>query len=185
MALTPFLDYIQKNGLSGLAGIATGAKTVSGDTHTQKAGTFTGVRTSDGRQAVINEKGQTEYLTASQALQRGYINELDYDTLGVRRFDTFREVTNKNLLSLGQSSVDISGALLNENKVREEQRAEDNRALMELTAWVDSINQRLSGQVSEIGKTAGGGAFNLFGLGIGALIVGGVVVYVVYKVATR
>ncbi len=56
------------------------------------------------------------------------------------------------LKNLGDSSVDISNALEQQIKIREEQRQADLGFSVELQNQLNEINQRLSGQVSDLGN---------------------------------
>lgn len=194
MATTEFLENLKKltGGLNELAGIGKG--TISGDTSNLPSGTFTGIRASDGRQQIINDKGQTEFISNTEALERGFINENDRDATGVRRFDSFRDVTNQNLIGLGQSVIDRANEITTLNKdlnkqieIRENQRNENFDIFKR---ELEAVDQRLSGQLVEVGKSVqdaqqggpGGIALPIIGaVSTGALIVGGIALYFILR----
>ena len=107
---------------------------------------------------------------------------------------SFFDVTRFNLLALGADSEDISFAL-NENLTRIEiDRKIDVESVANKQIQINQLNERLSKQVSELGQALsnlGSGGFDpikfLFdnpifaGIGIGGLLVGGVVLFLVIK----
>lgn len=110
--------------------------------------------------------------------------------------ETFREsIVTQNLLGLGQASIDISGALSEQVAIREQQLAKTQEAIRNQQLLTESINERLSGQVTELGKAfsglSGGNGFDpikfftdnplIGGIGIGGLAVGAVVLLLVLK----
>lgn len=106
----------------------------------------------------------------------------------------FEAVTTRNLLGLGQASIDISQALSEQVAIREQQRTKDNEALQNTQIALGQINERLSRQVTELGQLFGGITATGFdplkfltdnpligGIGIGGLLVGGVVLLVLLR----
>ena len=108
--------------------------------------------------------------------------------------NSFFDVTRLNLIGLGEASLDISSALNEQITIREDQRAVDQEAVRNQQIQINQLNERLSKQVSELGQAfsnLGSGGFDpikfLFdnpifaGIGIGGLLVGGVVLFLVIK----
>jgi len=109
--------------------------------------------------------------------------------------ETFREsVTTANLLGLGQASIDISQALSEQVAIREEQLARTQESIRNNQILQTNINEQftkafgdLSNSLGDIGK----GGFDpiqfftdnplIGGIGIGGLLVGGVVLFLVLK----
>ena len=95
---------------------------------------------------------------------------------------------------MGEFSSGISSALNENITIREEQRARTNEAINNNTLFTDSVNQRLSQNVQELGdsiKNIGQGGFDplkfltdnplIGGIGIGGLAVGAIVLLLVLK----
>ena len=106
----------------------------------------------------------------------------------------FFDLTRLNLIGLGEASLDISSALNENITIRERQRAEDVEQVNNQQIQINQLNERLSKQVSELGeslKNIGSGGFDpikfltdnpiFAGIGIGGLVVGGVVLFLVLK----
>jgi len=109
--------------------------------------------------------------------------------------ETFREsVTSRNLLGLGEASIDISNALSQQVAIREEQLARTQEAIRNQQILTDSINERLSRQTTQLGESLKDLSTSTFdpikfftdnpligGIGIGGLVVGGVVLLILLK----
>ncbi len=111
-------------------------------------------------------------------------------------FDVQTQV-QQNLLGLGEASIDISQALNEQITIREQQRARDQEALRNQALLTESINQRLSQQVTQLGTSltdlskVSQTGFNplkfltdnplIGGIGIGGLAVGAVVLLLVLR----
>lgn len=108
-------------------------------------------------------------------------------------FDTLR--TNvANLIGLGEASIQISSALNENITIREQQRAIDTEAVRNQQIQINTLNERLSSQLQELGESfsnIGSGDFDpikfftdnplIGGIGIGGLAVGAVVLLLVLK----
>ncbi len=108
--------------------------------------------------------------------------------------NSFLRVTERNLIGLGEASLDISSALNENITIREEQRKIDVEQVENQQIQINVLNERLSKQVSELGESLsniGSGGFDpigfltdnplLGGIGIGGLLVGGVVLFLVLR----
>jgi len=109
--------------------------------------------------------------------------------------ETFREsVTTANLLGLGQASIDISTALSEQVAIREEQLARTQEAIRNQQISQNVINEAFTKSLGDLTKAFGDigqGGFDpikfitdnplLGGIGIGGLLVGGVVLFLVLK----
>jgi len=95
---------------------------------------------------------------------------------------------------LGQASVDVTNALSENIQIREDQRARDNEAVANQQIQINQINERLSGQVTDLGQSLedlASGASNplefltqnplFLGLGIGGIAVGAIVLLLLIK----
>jgi len=100
-----------------------------------------------------------------------------------------------NLIQLGKDNDIQSDAINEQIQIREEQRAVDNANLSGLTNWVSEINERLSGQVQDLGDSqkdaSGGNGINGLldsiggAVGISGLAVVGIIgAVIVFKVVT-
>lgn len=112
--------------------------------------------------------------------------------------ETFRESTvTENLLGLGEASKTISDAVNQQIIIREQQQARTQEAIRNQQLFTESVNQRLSGQVTQLGQSltqlssATGTGFDpikfftdnplIGGIGIGGLAVGAVVLLLVLR----
>lgn len=107
--------------------------------------------------------------------------------------NSFFDVTRINLLALGAASEEISFALDEQIIIRERQRAVDIDQANNLQIQLNVLNERLSSQVSEIGQSLtklgeSGSPLEFLtnnpiiaGIGIGGLLVGGIILFVVLK----
>ena len=108
-------------------------------------------------------------------------------------FNTQTQI-HSNLTGLGEASIDISNALNENIAIRETQRASTNQSLQNIVDYVNSVNERLSGQVVALGESQGGGAGGEIGgildklggiIGISGLtagiIIGGIIIFKVIK----
>ena len=112
--------------------------------------------------------------------------------------NSFVDVTNRNLIALGDASRDASRALEDERIVRENQRKEDNESAQNRQIQINQLNERLSLQVQELGQSLSelsesfsSGSFDpiklltdnplIGGIGIGGLAVGAVVLLLVLR----
>ena len=109
--------------------------------------------------------------------------------------ETFRQaVTTTNLLGLGQASIDISSALSEQVTIREQQLARTTEAIRNQRIFTESINERLSQQITALGKSFGDINTQQFdpikfftdnpligGIGIGGLLVGGVILLIALR----
>ena len=106
----------------------------------------------------------------------------------------FFDLTRLNLIGLGEASIDISTALNEQITIREQQRAVDLEQASNQQIQINQLNERLSRQVQELGdslKNIGSGGFDpikfltdnpiFAGIGIGGLVVGGVVLFLVLR----
>jgi len=118
------------------------------------------------------------------------------ETSKLLTFDIQTQV-QQNLAGLGEASLDISKALNEQITIREQQRAKDLESLRNQQIFTDTINERLSGQVTQLGASltelsgATTGGFDplkfftdnplIGGIGIGGLAVGAVVLLLVLR----
>lgn len=129
--------------------------------------------------------------------------------LSTRRIlNRIEDITDRNLLQstqfqfeniftplagLGEASKTISDALNEQIIIREQQRSADNEALQNQAIALGQVNERLSSQVTELGKSLGdiGSGANplkfltdnplIGGIGIGGLAVGGIVLLLLLR----
>ncbi len=103
-------------------------------------------------------------------------------------------IISRNLIGLGQASIDISSALNENITIRENQRAIDVEAVKNQQIQINVLNERLSGQVSSLGESLSKITTEGFepikfltdnplvgGIGIGGLAVGGIVLLLLLK----
>ena len=141
--------------------------------------------------------GQTVDIqtAASESFQQAFVTFQTILSGGGLPETQFEAVTTQNLLGLGQASIDISTALNEQIAIRERQRIIDTQALQNTQLAIGQINERLSTQISELGKSltgiSTGTGFDpikfftdnplIGGIGIGGLLVGGVVLLLVLR----
>ena len=108
--------------------------------------------------------------------------------------NSFFDLTRLNLIGLGEASIDISKALNEQITIREDQRKIDVEQANNLQLQINTLNERVSVQLTELGdslKDIGSGGFDpikfftdnplIGGIGIGGLAVAGVVLFLVLK----
>jgi len=62
-----------------------------------------------------------------------------------------QDLIHQNLIGLGEASIDISAALNRQIGIRESQRDETYSVINKITEWIGKIDERLSGQVVDLG----------------------------------
>lgn len=64
-----------------------------------------------------------------------------------------QDLIHKNLVGLGEASIDISAALNRQIGIREDQRGETFSIIDKLTDYISEVNNRLSTQTTELGES--------------------------------
>jgi len=110
--------------------------------------------------------------------------------------ETFRQrVTTQNLIGLGEASIDISNALSEQVTIRENNLVRIQDQFQNQQIALGQVNQRLSQDVTELGQSitdlGKGQNFDpvkfftenplIGGIGIGGLLVGGIVLFLLIK----
>lgn len=132
---TPFLDFFKNAGTGTVVNIGTAQSRGAQDSIAGSA-----ERISD--KTISSPSFQNAARTFQNILAGGELPE------------TFREsVTTNNLLALGESQKTLSSALNDQITIREEQRQETFGAISGLANIVAEINNRLSGQVQQLGQS--------------------------------
>ena len=144
--------------------------------------------------------GSNESITSGESTNQiiDYSRQLEVEnSLSKTSLFNNLQINNRNLENLGLASLDISKALNDNIAIREKQREETFASINGLADIVASINERVSGQLQDLGQAvtdvskAQDGTGNpldfmfknpiLFGLGAGGLAVAGVALLLVLR----
>jgi len=152
---------------------------------------LTGTRTVTGTPTRIIPSGVESGLST-----RRIINQIEdlVDRNLVQSTQFQFEAVQVPLFNLQQNQSTFSSALNEQITIRENQRATDQESVNNLKIFTESVNERLSQQVTQLGKSLGDLSVASFdpikfftdnpligGIGIGGLLIGGVVLLVLLK----